>query len=301
MNERRLAMMRIIDSRKKFTARELAERFNVSVRTIQRDLDYLQQIGFPLYSEQGAHGGYRALENRILPPLQLTRTEALGLFLMLEMLEKVPDFPFDAIRSHLAVQYYGSLPSDVQTNIDQMRSHISFRLMQLHEPAPWTTEILEASIAKQEIRIGYKSAKGDKDHNVYPFGIYFENGYWYMPARNPEKTLLFRVDRIQHVEKTGAIDPEVPSLAEWMQSTDDRDKAEVVLRFTPFGMRLAKDDPILHSAADGQWSGPVPLEEFPFTARRLLRFGPDVQVVSPPRLRDLVLQLLQDSINQYKE
>ncbi|MGC5772222.1 HTH domain-containing protein [Paenibacillus pabuli] len=71
MNERRLTMMRIIDSRKKFTAREPAERFNVSVRTIQRDLGYLQQIGFPLYSKQGAHGGYRALENRILPPLQL--------------------------------------------------------------------------------------------------------------------------------------------------------------------------------------------------------------------------------------
>lgn len=102
MNERRIAMMQIIDSRKKFTARELAERFGVSVRTIQRDLDYLQQIGFPLYTEQGPHGGYRALPNRILPPLQLNQTEALGLFLSLQVLEKISDFPFSAVRSHLS-------------------------------------------------------------------------------------------------------------------------------------------------------------------------------------------------------
>lgn len=301
MNERRLTMMRIIDSRKKFTARELAERFNVSVRTIQRDLDYLQKIGFPLYSEQGAHGGYRALENRILPPLQLTRSEALGMFLMLEMLEKVPDFPFDAIRSHLAVQYYGSLPSDVQTNIDQMRSHISFQMIQLYEPAPWTTEILEAAITKQEIRIAYRSAKGEKEHKLYPFGIYFENGYWYMPARKEDKVLLFRVDRIQNVERTGPVDLEVPSLVEWMQTPDNRETAEVLLRFSSFGARLAKDDPIFYTVTDGHWSGPVPLDEFLFTARKLIRFGPDVEVLSPPRLRDVVLQLLQDSMDQYKE
>lgn len=59
MNQRRLAMMRLMDSRHKFTARELAERFEVSVRTIQRDLDALQTMGFPLYTEVGVNGGYR--------------------------------------------------------------------------------------------------------------------------------------------------------------------------------------------------------------------------------------------------
>lgn len=93
MNERRIALMRILDSRKKYTARELAERFGVSVRTIQRDLDYLQQTGLPLYTEMGPHGGYRALPNRLLPPLHLARDEALGLFLMLQLLENIPDIP----------------------------------------------------------------------------------------------------------------------------------------------------------------------------------------------------------------
>lgn len=57
MINRRLEIMRTLDSRTKFTARQLAERFGVSLRTIQRDLDYLQQMGVPLYSEVGIHGG----------------------------------------------------------------------------------------------------------------------------------------------------------------------------------------------------------------------------------------------------
>ncbi|EBD8094960.1 HTH domain-containing protein, partial [Salmonella enterica] len=76
MNNRKLALMRLMDSRKKFTARELAERFQVSIRTIQRDLNDLQELGFPLYTEVGVNGGYRVLPNRILPPLQLTQHEA---------------------------------------------------------------------------------------------------------------------------------------------------------------------------------------------------------------------------------
>ena len=85
----------MLDSRKKFTARELAERFHVSMRTIQRDLDHLQQMGFPLYAEVGANGGYRVLPNRILPPLQLTEHEAFGLFMMIEYLETYPTSPMD--------------------------------------------------------------------------------------------------------------------------------------------------------------------------------------------------------------
>lgn len=59
MNNRKLALMRLMDSRKKFTARELAERFQVSIRTIQRDLNDLQELGFPLYTEVGVNGGDR--------------------------------------------------------------------------------------------------------------------------------------------------------------------------------------------------------------------------------------------------
>ncbi len=64
MNKRQLTMMRMLEPNRTFTASELAGHFNVSVRTIQRDLDKLQELGFPLYSEPGRYRGYRLANTR---------------------------------------------------------------------------------------------------------------------------------------------------------------------------------------------------------------------------------------------
>ena len=56
--KRLIELMMTVNAKRKFTARELAEEFNVSYRTILRDLDELSELGVPLYSEVGADGGY---------------------------------------------------------------------------------------------------------------------------------------------------------------------------------------------------------------------------------------------------
>ncbi|KAE9133863.1 hypothetical protein PF010_g2681 [Phytophthora fragariae] len=292
-------MMQLIDSRKKFTARELAERFDVSVRTIQRDLDYLQQIGFPLYAEVGPHGGYRALPNRILPPLQLTQNEAFGLFLMIQALEKIADFPFQSIRSHLAEQYYAGLPDDIQDGIDRMRKHIVFNQPQPRAVSPFTTLILQAAMDKQALKFQYEAPAGVKAVQAFPVGIFHENGFWYMPARNKDRVLLYRVDRIIEAEGLALTDESLPTLLEWMASADERNGVEVVLQFTSAGVRLAGTERMFSSLTDGEWRVPVPEEEFPFLARQLLKFGPEVKVVWPLQLQNMVVDLLRRNMNQY--
>jgi predicted DNA-binding transcriptional regulator YafY len=167
----------------------LSERFHVSVRTIQRDLDRLQQMGFPLYTEVGVNGGYHVLPNRILPPLQLTLHEAFGLFMMLQYLENVHDFPYGSVRAHLAEHYFSSLPPDVQETINRMRKHASFLHRKQTQSAPLTTKLLEAAADKKEIGFLYQSRSGTKQAQVYPLGIYYENGFWYMPAMNQQRVI----------------------------------------------------------------------------------------------------------------
>ncbi len=67
--ERLIEMMITINAKRDFTVGELANEFSVSKRTILRDLQELEQAGFPLYSEVGAAGGYHILKERILPPI----------------------------------------------------------------------------------------------------------------------------------------------------------------------------------------------------------------------------------------
>ncbi|AZS14625.1 helix-turn-helix transcriptional regulator [Paenibacillus lutimineralis] len=301
MNQRRLMIMRLLDARKKFTARELAERFDVSVRTIQRDLDYLQQLGFPLYTEVGANGGYRVLPNRILPPLQLTEHEAFGLFMMMEYLQQVPDFPYGSIREQLSDHYFSSLPSDVQDRITRMSQHIAFLQNHSKQPEALTTQIIHAAMEKKQIKFTYASRSGLKEIEVYPIGIYYEHGYWYMPAQKRERVLLYRLDRMQSLAILHQTDTSVPTLKEWLISTDDREKIEVTVRFTDFGARLAQSDILFKLMKDYEWRGSVPPEEFPFMARRLLAYGPEAEVVQPKELRELVGELLESSLAPYRQ
>jgi len=299
MNERRVALMRMLDSRKKYTARELAERFNVSVRTIQRDLDYLQQMGLPLYTETGPHGGYRALPNRLLPPLHLSRNEAIGLFLMLKLLEDLPDVPFGSVREHLAEQYYAELPQDVQDQVDQLKEYVAFRMTPTQAASPLTSIILEAAMEKRRVTMEYASASGSKRFDVCPIGLYFEHGYWYMPAYGREKILLYRADRVTEMTPLEDTVPGLPTLKQWLVSEDPREGIPAKINFSSFGLRMAGSDPMFRGMSGQEWLGNVPREEFSYVARLLLRYGPDAEVIYPEELRSMVKRLLQDSLRPY--
>lgn len=80
-SKRVIELMIAINQRKKFTARELADEFEVSIRTIMRDLQVLSELGVPLYTEYGPHGGYRVLRERQLPPITFSEQEAVAIFL----------------------------------------------------------------------------------------------------------------------------------------------------------------------------------------------------------------------------
>ncbi|GIP26067.1 DNA-binding transcriptional regulator [Paenibacillus sp. J23TS9] len=299
MNERRIALMRILDSRKKYTARELAERFDVSIRTIQRDLDYLQQTGLPLYTETGPHGGYRALPNRLLPPLHLARDEAMGLFLMLKLLEHIPDIPFGEVREHLSEHYYAELPQDVQESIDQMKDYVSFQMVPTHAESPYTSLILEVAMNKQRVKLLYRSAAGERWSEVYPVGLYFDHGYWYMPAHSRDRIILYRSDRIIEMTKRDEFSPSLPTLKEWLAADDPREGVPAKIKFTPLGVRLAESDPLYQHIYQQEWQGNIPPEEYAYAARLLLKYGPDAEVIYPMELREMVKQLLHDSLKPY--
>lgn len=79
-SKRLLDLMMTVNRKRKFTVRELADEFQVSSRTILRDLQELGELGVPLYSEVGPHGGYQVLSERILPPIAFTEEEAVAIF-----------------------------------------------------------------------------------------------------------------------------------------------------------------------------------------------------------------------------
>jgi predicted DNA-binding transcriptional regulator YafY len=93
------------------SARWLAERFEVSVRTVERDLDALRQSGVPIWAEPGRTGGYALDRNRTLPPLALTPAEALAITVAVRTAQ---GSPFGGDARSAAQKVRATLPADVR-------------------------------------------------------------------------------------------------------------------------------------------------------------------------------------------
>lgn len=299
MNNRQLTIMRMLEPNRKFSASELARRFDVSVRTIQRDLEKLQEIGFPLYSEPGRYGGYRVLPNRLLPPLQLNENEALGLYLMLHYFQQIPNLPFSEVRSHLAENYFAELPVSTKEKIRLVENKVVFKIPASFTKNNWTTVILHAALEQLELFITYESAKGKKDVRVFPLGLYF-NQTWYMPALYKDKVLLYRADRIHFAKIGEETHDQLPTLIEWMNRPEERPSVQTVLAFTSEGARRAKADPLFKEVTGNMWRGNVPYAELAYTASQLLSYGTQVKVVEPEELAEKVKQHYMEALKQYE-
>jgi predicted DNA-binding transcriptional regulator YafY len=169
-----------INTKKQFTLKELAVEFQVSTRTIQRDLLRLMEMGLPIISEFGPHGGYRIENDRILPPIGFTEMEASAILYGLQSFG-TESFPFQIQSrsvSHKLLQY---LPEDAKDNWDhiQKRLSINFPLPEqsLHAPV-----MLEAAIKQKIVTVLYHIQDSKTYCNIQPIGIYNENGEWFCPA-----------------------------------------------------------------------------------------------------------------------
>ncbi|MCM3785402.1 YafY family transcriptional regulator [Neobacillus mesonae] len=304
MNRRRLTIMRMLNTRKKYTARELAEHLEVSIRTIQRDLAALQEMGVPVYTEAGVHGGYRVLQNGILPPLQLRLQEAYGIYLMMEFLEKVQDLPYGGVREALAEYYAHDLPYEVQERMDRIKEHIMFSQSAPVRSAPFTTEVLDAAVEKRKLSFHYDGRNGLKRGEAFPLGIYYEKGHWYMPGQQDSgNILLYRVDRMSEVKIEEECNETIPSLKQWLSKREQPAGHPAVILFTDFGQRLAESDPMFQEREEEGtvWRGEIPESELAYTARHLLSYGPEVRVIEPESLKEQIRMLHKKSLEQYEE
>ena len=73
-----LAALELLQSRRQITGAELADRLEVDRRTVRRYISVLEELGIPVTTEQGRHGGYRLVAGFKLPPMMFTEEEALA-------------------------------------------------------------------------------------------------------------------------------------------------------------------------------------------------------------------------------
>ena len=187
------------------SARWLAERFEVSTRTIERDLSALQQTGVPIWAEPGRTGGYCLDATHTLAPLGFTVDEALAVTIALGMLEGSPfhDASADAMRKVIAVLDDRRL---TETAGLASRVHLLDDGVDREAPAALASAVRTGEV----LRVHYEDRDAaTTEREVEPMGFVVRGRDWYLVAwcRLRDGIRAFRSDRIVHAQPTGEVAP----------------------------------------------------------------------------------------------
>lgn len=204
--DRVAAILTQLQSKPIVRAQDLAEKFEVSVRTIYRDIKTLENAGIPIVGEAGS--GYSLMEGYKLPPVMFTKEEVLSFITAEKLMHKF---------SHQ------SLGNHYQTAMDKLRSVLRSSDKNLiqnienqidifdYSPKPDDTiknvipTILESIAEKKQLFIEYQSVDGNvSNRTIEAVGIFYEFTYWYIMAfcTLRKDFRQFRVDRILKIAKT---------------------------------------------------------------------------------------------------
>ncbi|HEY2673763.1 MAG TPA: YafY family protein [Rugosimonospora sp.] len=188
----------------------LARRFEVSSRTVERDISALQQAGVPVYAEPGRTGGYTLDKSRTLPPVNISPGEAVAIAVALETLHGTPfhDAARSALRKLVAV-----MPASGAAEAHELAGRI--KLIGPADlqtpPAEVPAVIAQALSARQVLRFGYVDRRGEPTtREIEPIAYLGGGGpHWYLLGwcRMREALRAFRLDRITDPVATEEVAP----------------------------------------------------------------------------------------------
>lgn len=180
--KRLLDILIFASAKKAFTAQEIADEFNISVRTVHRYILDLSDMGLPIYAEQGRNGGYKVLTNKVIPPILFTEEEAVSIFFAFQSLSYYRDLPFNTEINSVTHKLYSSLQHDAKVKVNKIRSYIAFWNPKRTIDTPLLNAVLSAAIENKNLHFQYESKSGIKTKHVHPIGVYAHDGLWYLPS-----------------------------------------------------------------------------------------------------------------------
>jgi len=205
--DRIVAILVQLQSKRIVKAQELADRFQVSLRTVYRDIKTLEASGVPIISEAGV--GYSIMEGYRLPPVMFTREEA-GSFVAAEkLMQKFVDRSLGNYHESAMFKIKSVLRGREKDWISALESQISIDLPEklFNEDVPNALEILFESIAeKKQVFLKYQSLQSEhpSERHIEPVGLFHENNFWYVLGycHLRKEYRQFRTDRMLGIKRT---------------------------------------------------------------------------------------------------
>ncbi|MEK3734841.1 MULTISPECIES: helix-turn-helix transcriptional regulator [Paenibacillus] len=288
------------------SASKLAEEFQVSQRTIYRDIDAICAAGFPVVSYQGTNGGYGMIDGYKMDRTLLGSYDVNTLITVLQGLSTV----FEDERVNGTIERLQTIGPEHRT----MNLSVDFENLQTDPEA--LRQLREAITERHVVRFDYINANNERlTRHIEPLRLHFKHRNWYVYGycRVRQDYREFRLSRMLNFTRTQDIFEPHPEMlneaaeaAVSEQQQQDQWK-EVVLQVKPDALAEVMDqfrqgDKQFHP--DGSMTIRIPVHE-PLKARWLrsilLSFGSGVEVLEPTELRGVLREALHNTLKLYEE
>lgn len=292
-------------------AREMAEHFEVSIRTIQRDMDTLALAGIPLLSLRGAQGGYGIMEGYKLDR-QLVNTH--DLFFILTSLE--------SISSTLSNKEMGKTLEKMKTLVRDYQQreiasqkeqfYIDFSSFSIGKNSKELFALIQKGIEMHFlIEFNYTDSNYKTTHRIIePMAILFKWFSWYLYGfcclRKDYR--IFRLSRMQNVQLTNKHfarkDKDITQFLEEIDATSSQYSEDITLKFLPSAKTHVED--YLHGSrmendSDGNIILHLQLPENEWLYSMILSYGDLVEVLAPTHLREIIREKSLKILKKYQD
>jgi predicted DNA-binding transcriptional regulator YafY len=324
-SSRLVALLLLLQTRHRMTARELAAELEVSLRTVYRDVEALATAGIPVYAEQGRAGGYRLVEGYRTRLTGLTDTEAEALFLV-GLPEAATALGVGRDTASAELKLLAALGGSQRERAGRLRDRFHLDLPAWYHPAddsPHLAAVADAVLGDRWVDVVYRrwEAPREVERRLAPYGLVLKNGTWYAVAatshsdQDPGPPRTYRVSNILRLTPTRDpfSRPADFDLADFwrghLDAFDRRRFTEVAtVRLAPrlVGRLADFGDPELRRLVtsgvvdpDGWTRGELRIESVEGAARQLVAHGDDVDVLNPPELRASLAERGQALVARY--
>jgi predicted DNA-binding transcriptional regulator YafY len=291
----------ILLNKKTTTAKELAEKFEVSVRTIYRDIDMLSSVGIPIYASQGKGGGISLLEDYILNKSVLSEEEQNEILFALQSLTVTQNPETDRVLSKLSSLFNKSKTNWIEVDLSPWGSDKNKRCE--------FTLLKDAILNHQIVEFTYFNSSGEKStRKVEPLKLIFKVNAWYLKGfcLTKDEYRTFKISRMFHVEITQESfkyrSPDEVSIDEKDQNSQNW--IHVQLLISPQGAYRVfeefTENEIIKNQ-DGTFIVETSLPEGEWLLHYILSFGTNIEVLAPENIREMIQGKLEDIILKYKK
>ena len=299
-----------LQSKRVVRAQELADRFQISLRTVYRDVRSLEEAGVPIGAEAGV--GY-FLDGYQLPPVMFSNAEASALVFGAKLMEKMADSSLQKPFESALYKIKSVLKTVEKDHLDELESVVD--ISRYNQPTPFSDQILNqiqaATVQRQVLAIDYQAnyTQQPTTREVEPIGLYHYSAGWHLIAfcRLRQDYRDFRTDRIRHVTSTGQLFSRhsLLSLQDYLARLRKMENmTEAVIRFSREAALYAQQQRYafgyVSEEVDDNTVTMKFLTQFPYgLGRWLMSYGSSVTVEQPDSLKTLMHSFAEEISTHY--